>query len=54
MESQMKEVQDSQKTRIDDLKREVNMIINKLYNEVTTTAYNLDKYRIPIHGIPFP
>ena len=30
------------------------MIINKLYNEVCETAFNLDKYRIPIHGIQNP
>ena len=28
--------------------------MNKLYNEVCYTAFTLDKYRIPIHGIEHP
>lgn len=36
------------------MKKDINFIINKLYDEVTQTALNLDKYRIPIHGITFP
>lgn len=54
MDSKVKEVADSQKSRIEELKSEINQIINKLYNEITASALNLDKYRIPINGIPFP
>jgi hypothetical protein len=36
------------------LKKRINNNINNLYNEVCKTAFALDKYRIPIHGMPHP
>ena len=54
MEKRVKEVQVTQKDKIDVLKREINTTINALYNEVCKTAFGLDKYRIPIHGINHP
>ncbi len=42
------------KSRIDGLKKDINIIINRLYNEICTTAFELDKYRVPLHGIPNP
>jgi len=42
------------RSRIEALKQEINSIINRLYNEVLNKALELDRYRIPIHGIPFP
>ena len=47
-------MQDAQKEKLAALKGKVNNKINKLYNEVCKTAFGLDKYRIPIHGIPHP
>ena len=29
-------------------------MINNLYNEISNKAFELDKYRIPIHGISHP
>lgn len=43
-----------QKDQLEQLKKDINIIINKLYNEICETAFNLDKYRIPIHGINHP
>ena len=54
MEKRVKEVQETQKEKLETLKRKVNGKINQLYNEICKTAFGLDKYRIPIHGIPFP
>ena len=54
MKNRVREVQDAQKEKLAELKRKVNNQINKLYNEVCKTAYGLDKYRIPIHGIHHP
>jgi hypothetical protein len=54
MKNRVREVLDSQKEKLALLKRKVNNQINKLYNEVCKTAFGLDKYRIPIHGIPHP
>lgn len=54
MERKMKDLQTDQKSRLDQLKEEINSIINRLYGEITHTAFNLDKYRIPIHGIQSP
>ena len=50
----MKDIQEKQKSRLDELKEEINNIINKLYGDITACAFSLDKYRIPIHGIPNP
>lgn len=36
------------------LKKEVNSIINTLYEEVAQFAFSLDKYRIPVNGIDKP
>ena len=52
MKNRVRQVLDSQKEKLALLKRKVNNQINKLYNEVCKTAFGLDKYRIPIHGIP--
>jgi hypothetical protein len=54
MEKRVKEVQETQKEKLETLKRKVNGKINQLYNEICKTAFGLDKYRIPIHGIPLP
>jgi len=54
MESKIKEMQTTESEKIETLKRKINTRINQLYNEVCKTAFGLDKYRIPIHGIPNP
>ena len=54
MESKMKDIQEKQKSRLDELKEEINTIINKLYGEITNTAFSLDKYSLPLHGIVSP
>ena len=36
------------------LKKQVNSIINTLYEEVAQFAFSLDKYRIPVNGIDNP
>ena len=50
----MQDMQKDNKSKIKDLKKDVNIIINKLYNEVAHKAFELDKYCIPIHGISHP
>ena len=37
-----------------ELKKEINQIINALYEEVASAAFNLDRYRVPIYGIDHP
>ena len=54
MENKVKEVQVSQKEKIESLKKKINQTINQLYDEVCKTAFALDKYRIPVHGLPHP
>jgi hypothetical protein len=44
----------TQKEKIEQLKRKINSTINSLYNDVCKRAYGLDKYRIPVHGVPTP
>jgi hypothetical protein len=44
----------TQKEKIEQLKRKINSTINSLYNDVCKRAYGLDKYRIPVHGVPSP
>ncbi len=54
LKNKMVTLQGENKDRIETLKREINIIINRLYNEITNRALDLDKYRIPIHGISNP
>lgn len=54
MEKKVLDLQKGQKEKLDTLKRRINNNINNLYNEVCKTAFSLDKYRIPIHGMPHP
>ena len=54
MENKVKEVQVSQKEKIESLKKKINQTITQLYDEVCKTAFALDKYRIPVHGLPHP
>ena len=39
---------------LQELKQEINHIINTLYEEVAHVAMSMDKYRVPIHGIDNP
>lgn len=54
MEKRVTDLQQTQKEKIEVLKKKINNNINSLYNEVCKTAFALDKYRIPVHGIPHP
>ena len=54
MEKRVQAMQLTQKERLEELKRKINSSINALYDEVCKTAFALDKYRIPIHGLPHP
>lgn len=54
MEKKVLEARENQKESIETLKKKINSNINRLYNEICKTAFSLDKYRIPIHGMPFP
>ena len=54
IENKVKEMQQKESDQLETLKRKVNAKINELYNQVCQTAFGLDKYRIPIHGIPQP
>lgn len=40
--------------KLQALKQEINQTINALYEEVATAAMSMDKFRVPIHGIPYP
>jgi hypothetical protein len=48
------EMQAKSQDKLEGLKKDINIVINKLYNEICNTAFNLDKYRIPIHGVSHP
>ena len=45
---------DGLKDDIETKKRDINVQINTIYNEVAETAFALDKYLIPYYGIKFP
>jgi len=34
-----------------ELKKEMNSIINALYEEIATFAFSMDRYRVPVNGI---
>lgn len=36
------------------MKKEFNTIINQLYDEITDAAMNMDRFRVPLHGIQNP
>lgn len=48
------QVQKQLKEEIDKKKDESNLVINEIYNEITETAFSLDKYRVPYYGIKNP
>lgn len=54
LQNKLKQMQNETKSRLKDYAKQINIIINKLYNEISTTAFELDRYRIPIHGIQYP
>jgi hypothetical protein len=37
--------------KMSELKREMNSIINALYEEIATFAFSMDRYRVPVNGI---
>ena len=47
-------IESESKKKIDHHKNKINGIINELYQEISESALNLDKYKLPLHGIPFP
>jgi hypothetical protein len=34
-----------------ELKKEMNSIINALYEEIATFAFSMDRYRVPVNGV---
>jgi len=40
--------------QLQEYKKEVNTIINSLYEEIAQAAFKLDKFRVPLHGIDQP
>lgn len=47
-------VKNKSQDKLTELKKEMNSIINALYEEVANYAYSMDKYRVPIHGVSQP
>lgn len=54
MENRVLEVKDANQQKLNELKRTINNMINKLYDDICKTAFGMDKYRIPLHGIASP
>ncbi len=54
MEAKVKDVRKTKKDHLDTQKKAINQGINSIYNEICKNVFQLDKYRIPIHGIPHP
>ena len=54
MKEKYNTLQNNLKEDIDRKKTETSTIINDIYNEIAETAFSLDKYRIPYHGIKYP
>ena len=38
--------------KLSTLKKEMNTLINALYEDIATYAFSIDPYRLPVHGIP--
>ena len=54
VESKAAEVRNEHEEKIQTLKKEFNTIINQLYDEITDAAMNMDRFRVPLHGIQNP
>ena len=54
MRRKVQDLKTDSKDKLEGLKSDINIMINKIYNEVCNTAFNLDPYRIPVHGISNP
>lgn len=54
VEQKANEVRNEHDFKIQTLKKEFNTIINQLYDEVADEAMKLDRFRVPLHGIPSP
>ena len=54
IESRSKEHEKQVESRIESLKEKLNGLINQLYDAITKKAFELDPFRIPVHGIPQP
>jgi hypothetical protein len=44
-------VKEESQDKMTELKREMNSIINALYEEIATFAFSMDRYRVPVNGI---
>jgi hypothetical protein len=42
------------KKNMEKLEQRLNLTINNLYDEIAYKLFKLDKFKLPIHGIPNP
>lgn len=54
MDSKLDSVRGKQDSLMGTLKKEMNTIINALYEDVASYAFSIDPYRLPVHGIANP
>ena len=54
MDEKLNSVTEKQDNKLAILKKEMNTLINALYEEVANYALSIDRYRVPVHGIPEP
>ena len=40
--------------KVNELRSGVNQTINMIYNDIAKECFDLDGYRLPYHGIPYP
>lgn len=52
--SQANKIKAENDQELQELKKEINHIINQLYEEVANSAMSMDRYRVPVHGIKNP
>jgi hypothetical protein len=54
MQSKVDTIKEKQDSTLQDLKKEMNTIINALYEDLASYAFAMDPYRVPVHGVAKP
>lgn len=54
MDAKLQTVDQKHQDKLSILKKEMNTLINALYEDIAAYSMSIDPYRVPIHGIAHP